>query len=164
MKCLNAIGRRIRIARTEDRGAAALELAIALPVLILMAIGVADYGRAFFTGIAVANAAMAGAEFGAQNTGTSGNFAGITAAVTQDGNDAAVTATPVPRFFCRCPSGTADVDCTEPEGPGTTTCTGYGEPEEFVQVSASKTVSFILRYPGLPSSVAVSRTAILRVQ
>lgn len=149
-RCLRPLAR-------SDAGAAALELAVVLPVLILLAIGVADFGRAFFAGITVANAAHAGALYGSQSTGTAGDFAGINAAATADGTDAGVTASS--SFFCRCPSSTSDVSCA-------ITCTsgGYINPELFIRVTASRTVGFILRYPGLPSSVAVTRTAIMRVQ
>ena len=51
-----------RILRRSEIRSAALELAVALSVPVLLAIGVADFGRMFFTGRAVANAARAAAE------------------------------------------------------------------------------------------------------
>ena len=50
--------------RSSEHGGALAELAVVLPLLILIAIGVMDYGRVYFTAIAVANAARAGAEWG----------------------------------------------------------------------------------------------------
>lgn len=44
-----------------DRGAAAVELAIVLPVLFLVIAGIVDFGRYFFTQIQVTNAAREGA-------------------------------------------------------------------------------------------------------
>lgn len=50
--------------RTYHRlGAAALELALILPVLLLLTLGAVDYGRFSHSWIAVANAARAGAGF-----------------------------------------------------------------------------------------------------
>ena len=49
---------------SNRRGGALLELAVAIPMLILIAIGVIDYGRVYTTAITVSNAARAGAEFG----------------------------------------------------------------------------------------------------
>lgn len=50
--------------RTDDRGAAAIEMAIILPILILLGFGVIDLGRVLFTYIAVQEAAQEGAMYG----------------------------------------------------------------------------------------------------
>ncbi|MEW1954410.1 TadE/TadG family type IV pilus assembly protein [Terrabacter sp. NPDC080008] len=47
--------------KRADRGAAAVELAIVLPVLFLVIGGIVDFGRFFFTQIQVTNAAREGA-------------------------------------------------------------------------------------------------------
>ena len=52
------------MARTE-RGAAAVELAIILPVLLLVIGGIIDFGRFFYTQIQVTNAAREGARMAA---------------------------------------------------------------------------------------------------
>src|SRR5690349_7549015 len=46
-------------------GSALLELAVAIPILLLFTMGVVDYARVYFASIAVANATMAGAQYGA---------------------------------------------------------------------------------------------------
>ncbi|MEO8577981.1 MAG: TadE family protein, partial [Gemmatimonadales bacterium] len=50
-------------ARRTRRGGAMIELAVAMPLLVLICIGVMDLGRVYFTSVAVANAARAGAEY-----------------------------------------------------------------------------------------------------
>ncbi len=52
--------RLMRLARSQS-GTAAVEMAVVLPMLILLAIGVAEFGRIYVKSIAVANAAIAGA-------------------------------------------------------------------------------------------------------
>ena len=52
------------MARTE-RGAAAVELAIVLPLLFLVIAGIVDFGRFFFTEIQTTNAAREGARIAA---------------------------------------------------------------------------------------------------
>ena len=47
-----------------DRGAAAVELALILPVLLLLIGGVVDFGRAFFAQVVITNAAQEGARAG----------------------------------------------------------------------------------------------------
>jgi Flp pilus assembly protein TadG len=53
--------------RTRRSGAAALEMAIILPIMITIALGCVDYGRFSYMNISVANAAGAGARLGAIN-------------------------------------------------------------------------------------------------
>ena len=72
--------RALRAFRKSDAGAAAVELAMSLPLLALLAVGVADFGRIYFTTIAVANASRTGAYYGAQSTTKSGTYRDRTAA------------------------------------------------------------------------------------
>ncbi|HUQ19752.1 MAG TPA: TadE/TadG family type IV pilus assembly protein, partial [Gemmatimonadaceae bacterium] len=53
-----------RIVRREE-GTALLELAVAIPILLLLVIGVVDYARLYTTSITVANATMAAGQYGA---------------------------------------------------------------------------------------------------
>ena len=49
--------------RSVRRGAAAIEFAIILPLLMLLLLGAADFGRCFHMSIAINNAARTGAEY-----------------------------------------------------------------------------------------------------
>ena len=49
-----------RLRRDDDRGAAAVEFAIVLPVLLLLVVGIIDFGRAFNMQIALTQAAREG--------------------------------------------------------------------------------------------------------
>ena len=155
MKYHQAIARRLKSLWRTMGGSAAVELATVLPVLTLLVIGVADFGRVHFTAITVANAAKAGAQFGAQSTVTSSDTAAMNRAARNEAADIGPILTSS-GHFCRCPDGSTP-SCTG-------TCVGYGVPEVFVQVSATKSVSFLMNYPGLPSSVTVTRRATFRVQ
>lgn len=149
------IVRTLKALRRSDAGAAAVELAMVLPLLALLAVGVADFGRMYFTSIAVSNATRAGAHYGSQSTTTSGNFAGIEQATRNDAADLGEITVASSRF-CRCPDGSAPA-CTG-------TCPSYGAPQVFVHVSASKTYAFLIKYPGLPPTVPITRTATFRAQ
>src|SRR5262245_30473044 len=63
-----------------ERGGALVELALVVPVLFGLAIGVADFARVFSTSIALTNAARAGAQYAAVNETQSKDTAGITSA------------------------------------------------------------------------------------
>lgn len=148
--------RRLKRLRRSEHGGAMVELAVVLPVLVLLAVGVMDYGRVYFTSIAVANAARAGAEWGAQGSGFYTDDARIQSFAQLDGAEAApITITS--NHVCKC--GGTTVGCA-----GTTCAGGYGPPIVLVEVTATKTVALLLKYPGLPASVTITRTATFRAQ
>lgn len=149
-------GRLARELRRREKGSALVELAIALPIIILLAIGVADFGRMFFTGIAVANAARAAAEYGSTKVTSMSD----TSKVNQAGRDEAGDISGVlvtSEQFCRCPDGTTP-DCAG-------TCPSpYTWTEVFVKAKATKTFSLILHYPGIPQTLTFTDSATFRAQ
>jgi Flp pilus assembly protein TadG len=136
------------------RGGAAVELAVLFPIILLILIGIVDYGRVFYTWVQVSNAARAGAEWGGQDFSKETNTDSMTAVAKADGADAG-TLTPVSSYFCEC-VGAANPTCAA--------CAGGAAPEVYTRVVISKTVNMFLAYPGLPSSITISRTAIFRSQ
>jgi len=135
-----------------------LEFAVAIPILALLGVGVADFGRAFFTGIKVASAVRAAAQYGGKDGVSSAiNSAAIIQAARDEAEDATLSVTP--SYFCKCPDGSSP-DCS------TGSCPGYGDGtvQLFVKVKAVKTVNFIFRYPGLASSLTYRDSAVIRAQ
>jgi Flp pilus assembly protein TadG len=59
----------------DQGGQSLVEFALALPLLLVVLLGLADFGRAFYYTTAIANAARAGAEFAAHATVNSPNAA-----------------------------------------------------------------------------------------
>jgi Flp pilus assembly protein TadG len=57
----------------EQAGQSLVEFALALPVLLLILLGLADFGRAFYYTTTISNAARAGAEYAAKNAGVGAN-------------------------------------------------------------------------------------------
>ena len=60
---------------SDARGQSLVEFALALPVLLVLLLGIADFGRAFYYTSVIANAARAGAGFAARATVSSPNAA-----------------------------------------------------------------------------------------
>ena len=143
-----------RLWRSET-GGALVELAVVLPILVLIAVGVMDYGRVYYTSVTVANAARAGAEWGAYGrTGSTTDNAKMQSFAQLEGAEAG-TLNITSGLLCRCTPGGSTVSCT-------TSCGGYGAPQTYVTVTATKTVNLILRYPGLPPTITISRSATFR--
>jgi Flp pilus assembly protein TadG len=131
------------------------ELAVILPVLVLFAVGVIDYGRVFFRSLIVANAARAGAEYGTLNVGNAAKTTNIQGFAKLEGQEISALIVSSERV-CRCGD---DVQAC-----ATATCPGYGNgaPRVYVKVTAIDTVDLLLRYPGLPARVPISRSATFR--
>lgn len=73
----------IRLSWVPRRGTAAVEFALAIPVLMLLAIGCCDMGRALADYVAVSNAARVGAEYGATHAYTTYTYGSWRNIVTQ---------------------------------------------------------------------------------
>src|ERR1051326_6579113 len=139
-------------------GTALVELAIMLPLLIVLILGAVDFGRVFDAAIELGNAVTAGAEYGSRLTTKVTDVTGIKSVVTSDAADLSGVSFPSdPTSYCTCPGSSTHVTCTS-------TCTGYGKPKEYVSVTANYTWTTLVPWPGITNSVALSRTVVMRAQ
>lgn len=158
---MNSIETRGRLlAKSHNRGwssgQSAVELGFALPVLALMLVVAADFGRVFFAGIAVNNAARAGAQYGSQTVITAADIAGMKAAAATDGSNIAGLSATASQCTCERPSGSV-TQCADSYCDANSTAT-------FVEVDTSAPFSTILRYPGVHHSFTLTGKAVMQVQ
>jgi len=147
-----------RNAIRDDRGQAFVELALVLPIFILLLVGAAEVGRIAFAAIEVSNAARAGVSYGAQNHATASDSSGIETAATQDGPDL-TDLKAVATQACTCSSGTA-ITCAN----AGTNCLAPNRIIEYVQVQTSAVVGTVFKFPGIPSSITLRGYAMMRVE
>jgi Flp pilus assembly protein TadG len=134
-------------------------MALLLPVLLLTLIGIIEIGRFAYYSILVANAARAGAQYGAQSLITAADTAGIQSAASNDGqNLAALTITSQQKCGC-----TGAALAAAPAGCPATACTAPAHPLVYVQVTVSGTFASLFHYPGIPPSITVNSTELMRV-
>jgi Flp pilus assembly protein TadG len=150
-----------RATRRSERGAAFVELAVALPLLILVLVGTIDFARVFYMSIELTNAARAGAQFGAFGDGSnSSNISGMQSAATAAApNLTGVTAQASRVCQCVTDTGTTftTLACDAACGVGEHAVTS-------VTVTARQTFSTIVAsFPGIPTGFTVERSATLRV-
>jgi len=152
-------------------GQALVELALVLPVLLLLTLGVIELGRYAYISILVGNAARAGAAYGAQSvtkTGTDNPDIATAAKLDFGGggssnglNSSTLT---VSNFAtCGCDvGGTISSDtagnCTPSTPPS---CAGHWV--ITIHVTASGQFASLFKYPGIPTPLDISRTASMRV-
>ena len=138
----------------QQSGSVSVEMAVMLPILIVLTLGAVDLGRLFYVTVAVANAARAGVSYGSLNNQRSKNlsksheFGHADAESVQGGVAVAATR------FCECSNG-SPVDCE------TGTC-DEGSKSIYVRIRASKTYQTLLPYPGIPNSVAMVQDAYMQ--
>jgi len=146
----------VRVGKMQ-RGSAVVELAVAVPLLLVAVIGLVDFGRASFQAVEVETAAVAGATYGLQGEEYAIDTDGIKNAAlaslleTSDASDAEVESS----RYCECEEGKT-VDCS-------TTCSG-AKPAMYVRVSVEDSFETLLTYPGVPKSIGLSRAVALRVE
>ena len=145
----------MRIGFLGNSGAAAVEFALAVPILALLMTGGFDFGRALFEQHRLTGAARAGAQYAIQASTTWSDTTNIIAAVRGDANDSANSLT-VTTSQCTCPGGTL---CAS-----TATCTGSTVAGTYVKVSVSESYTTLVNYPFVTSPFILSSQAIVRVQ
>ncbi|MGB6430150.1 MAG: TadE/TadG family type IV pilus assembly protein [Candidatus Acidiferrales bacterium] len=153
--------------RNPVRGVSTLEVTLMLPFLLLLLIGVVDFGQLFHLAIEVSNAARAGAQYGYQNSATQADTAGMVAAAQDDASDVTTWGTNVATYGCMCSDGTSQSQIGSSSSSSTTlcatppsSCTSKGtQLINYVQVQTQATYTPFFPWPGAPSSITLNGQA-----
>src|ERR1700722_14889739 len=138
---------------SRQSGQTVVELALLLPLLLVLLLGLIEIGRYAYFDILVSNAARAGAQYGAQSLIQAGDVNGIRTAARNDGL-AAMTITALQQ--CGCAAGALG---------GCPTGAVCPQPLVYVQVTASDTYNslFNFRWLPVPTQMTLSSTVTMRV-
>jgi len=150
---------RVRRESSKEKGQAMIEFALLLPVLLVILLGIIEFGRAAFYAIEVADAARAGAQYGSQSLADAANVTNIMAAAQNNAQDmgGALTVSGNPITTCVCPgSGGVAGSCAA----ALTGC----YPLVYLTVTTSYTFTPLFNYPGLPASYNLTGSSTLPVQ
>jgi Flp pilus assembly protein TadG len=136
----------------SECGSSLVEMAVIMPVLLLILFGAVDFGRAYYLSIELGGAARSGAIYGSQYpTDTTGM-----------GNAAKLDAPDVPGFGssiswgCECSDGSGRVaNCSSM--PFCSTNIVY-----YVTVKTTAAYSTLFPWPGVPSSIALASSSTMR--
>lgn len=150
----------------EERGQAFVELALVLPIFVVLLLGAAEVGRLAYAAIEVNNAARAGVAYAAQTHTTASDFlpgGGIVLAAETEAPDI-TTMTATAALSCSCEGSTGSMPapgvCT---GVTLTSCPSPSRIVEFVQVNTSAPVNTLFHVPGIPNSITFQGHATMRV-
>jgi len=155
--------KRCQVARRSESGQSLIEVALLLPFLVLMMLGVIELGRYAYIGILVGNAARAGAAYGIESLPQSVDTVNISLAAQNDfQNNGQSGLTVTSSVSCGCDSG-GSVTSSACTGAGSGSCAS-GHWVVIVSVTASGTFNSLFNYPGITSSITISRTSSMRVR
>ena len=137
---------------SREAGSGLVELALIMPLFLLVLVVLVDLGRAYYYAISISSAAHAAAVYGIRNpTDTSG----IQSAASSSASDISSVTTSA-SYGCECHDGSSDV----PQCSTAPSCSqNY---VNYVSVTSTATFKPVLPYPGIPNSFTFSRTARLR--
>src|SRR5579863_4606473 len=148
-------------ARRGESGASLVEFAVTAPIVGFLLVGLIEIGRFMFFSILAANAARAGAQYGAQDLTTAYDTSGITNAALQDGQSLPNWTSSGGRITVQqlcAVSGGAPAPCTTSNTSAPPQNTTY-----YVSVQVTGVFNTLLNYPGLPNSVPISGSSMMRV-
>jgi Flp pilus assembly protein TadG len=142
-----------------QRGGSFIEVAVMLPIFLVLLLGIIDFARAYYLAIEVSNAARAGAQYGYQNSTTMKDTTGIRNAA---GNDAPAAKslpgwTVTSEWRCMCSDGT---NLSSANSCTTRSCSGGTHQVNYLKVNTS--VTYTLWFPllgMLPASIPLSGQA-----
>jgi Flp pilus assembly protein TadG len=148
--------RRVGFLARAEHGNAAIEFALATPILVGLLVPVADLGMAFSQQLQVQQAAQAGAQYallhGYDNTAISN---AVTAGTTLPG----VSAAPAPSQSCGCPTGTTITAAT-----CASACANGETAGTYVFVNAQAAYTSALPYSVLGSGMTLTAQSTVRIQ
>jgi len=144
--------------RTErqDEGSAMIEIALILPILILMLLGTLDVTVLLVQSMAIVDSATIGAEYGAarwEYASDTVDFKGLSGLI---GSAYVPNYQSVAVISCSCGAGGSAVSCSG-------TCAGGAAPVQYAQVTATGNLPLLFGVTGLPGSITVKWIARNRV-
>jgi len=141
----------------SERGAALVELAFCLPMMLTIFVGIADYALLIQDQMTISKAAAAGAAYGAVH-GNEDNLAGMQAAAVNAATGVSgFTAVASDIFVCSPGGATVSSESS---------CSGYGTPIKYVQIVATGNSPSLVAASllGLPSAVTLQSKTCFRVR
>jgi Flp pilus assembly protein TadG len=150
----------------SQRGAAIIEFALVLPILMFLLVGLIEIGRVAYFNIEVANAAHAGAQYGAFGY-PSANSTNMSVAAGKDGQNSVSSLVSSGSYVCSCwnPATGTESPATPTQSACGLPCATGGHSVTYAQVTVQGTINALFNYSalGLPRQWTVTHVATIRV-
>lgn len=151
---------------SSDSGQSILEIAVSLPLFLILIAGTGEIANLAWASVQVNNAARAGAAYASQSRANAANNANILLAARDEAPKLTITLPAPPTESCSCVSSTdgssTSIAC---DNNALTNCPSTaGIIQVAVQVNVQATVTPFVHYLGLPGSYTVNAQATTGVQ
>jgi Flp pilus assembly protein TadG len=151
----------------DNCGQSLIEMAVLFPLFMLLLAGAAEYGRMWYVGVEVTNAAHAGVEYGAQNRISAQDNTTIQNAALNE--EADLIPLNVNAMGVASPLTTASITveqlCANIYSATPSTCpTSTSSPIEYVQVNTQVTVASMFYSYGFARTYTLHGSALMRVR
>lgn len=155
MKTLLTIRRLFR----RETGSSLAELALVTPMFFLILIGGIDFARAYYLSMEISGAAQAGAIYGSSNHTDTTGIKAAAAANAPDVPTANLTVTP--SYGCECSNATVG-SANSSTSCGTAPTCSSSTLVYWEKVTASGSFTPVFPWPGVPSPMTFTQTAVMR--
>jgi Flp pilus assembly protein TadG len=155
--------------RRSQGGQAMVELAVSIPLLMIVIAGAIDFGTACYVAIEVTSAARSGAQYGAQNATTMQDINGMILAAKNGAQQIGSTCSrgktcwntsyPTAAFGCECADGTV----ITPNNVTCSNCSTGNHWINYVTVTTVATYYPMIPWPGISSSYTFNGYAKMRL-
>jgi Flp pilus assembly protein TadG len=149
-----------------ESGQGALELALSLPVFLILILATVEIANIAWASVQVKNAAHAAVQFGSQshaNASTSAaNILNIEQAAKNDvpaSLASKMTFPTAPAQSCACVDSTGNATASDCSTINTTNCAAPDVIADTLQVTVQAVITPIVHYPGLPATYTLQSTA-----
>jgi Flp pilus assembly protein TadG len=152
------------ISPSRESGQSTVELALSLPLFVLLMLGGAEIANLAWASVQVNNAAHAAAAYASLSRANAASAANIQTVAQNEAPKLTVTATP--SQVCYCISNTGSQGSPD-NGCTSTTLSSCASPSVIqvdVRINTTATVRPIIHYPGLPASFTVTAQALVGVE
>jgi Flp pilus assembly protein TadG len=164
-----AIIRAQRIPGRDDNGQAFVEVALVLPMLMLLIVAGAEIGRLAYADIEISNAARAGVAYAMQGHAAvaTSQYPNIENAAKQDAPNISNLTVDPPILTCYCETSggvtTALASCSAADA-SLTTCASPSSIVIYVRVNTWAQINTLFHLPAIPNTLTLRGTAIMRVE
>jgi len=142
----------------DEHGASLVELALLLPIFLVLVFGAVDFGRAFYLSTELSGAVHAAAVYGAQNPT---DITGMQDTAQFDAPDVPGLSVGTPTYGCECADGTLfSASCAT--SLKSSSCPNNLNVVDRVNVTVTATYKPLFPWPGIPSSMSLSSSASMR--
>jgi len=143
----------MRWRRGGDSGQALVEMALVMPLMVLLLLGAGELARVAYAAIEVTNAAKAAVQYGTQGPATMGDSAGMLLAAQSDAYNLSGIALTSAAMTPVCSDGSTYDANADPRCPG-------AHVEDILTVTTSVSFDPLIYIPGLPKTFTLYGRAV----